>query len=216
MLRSLSDIFRRWVSLRNYPVGQSYNISHFCQSIHGTLDEDLRGVVDLCFLRLSSRYISAFPTSLRKRSVLRSCSTRDFLPSGSISCYYFLIISVTRTEILEPCNVFRSRTILALSVPTDTRVVFYMPDFFRFNLICLRNVFIILSSVIFFASFSSTAKPTTLHWNIIGENLVSVRKQKPKIIVDRPIYLGFCVLKLSKTKNCWKKTLNFNPLKPML
>ena len=35
------------------------------------------------------------------------------------------------------------------------------------------------------------AKPTTLHWDIIAENLVWVRKQKPKIIVDRPIYLGF-------------------------
>ena len=38
------------------------------------------------------------------------------------------------------------------------------------------------------------AKPTTLHWDIIRENLVSVKKQKPKIIVDRPIYLGFCIL----------------------
>ena len=42
------------------------------------------------------------------------------------------------------------------------------------------------------------AKPTTLHCDIISENLVSVRKQKPKIIVDRPIYLGFCILELSK------------------
>ena len=42
------------------------------------------------------------------------------------------------------------------------------------------------------------AEPTTLHWDIINENLVSVRKQKPKIIVDRPIYLGFCILELSK------------------
>ena len=42
------------------------------------------------------------------------------------------------------------------------------------------------------------AKPTTLHWDIISENLVSVRKQKPKIIVDRPIYLAFCILELSQ------------------
>ena len=42
------------------------------------------------------------------------------------------------------------------------------------------------------------AKPTTLHWDIISENLVSVIKQKQKIIVDRPIYLGFCILKFSK------------------
>ena len=42
------------------------------------------------------------------------------------------------------------------------------------------------------------ARPTTLHWDIITENLVSIRKQKPKIIVDRPIHLGFCILELSK------------------
>ena len=42
------------------------------------------------------------------------------------------------------------------------------------------------------------AKPTTLHWDIISNNVVSVRKQKPKIIVDRPIYLGFYILELSK------------------
>ena len=42
------------------------------------------------------------------------------------------------------------------------------------------------------------AKPGTLHWDIINEKLVSVRKQKPKIIVDRPIYLGLCSLQLSK------------------
>ena len=39
-------------------------------------------------------------------------------------------------------------------------------------------------------------KPTTQHWDIISENLVSVRKQKQKIIVDRLIYLGFCILEL--------------------
>ena len=41
-------------------------------------------------------------------------------------------------------------------------------------------------------------RPTTLRWDIITENLVSIKKQKPKIIVDRPIYLGFCILELSK------------------
>ena len=45
------------------------------------------------------------------------------------------------------------------------------------------------------------AKPTTLHWDIISENLISVRKQKPKIIVDRPIYLGYCILELSKNNH---------------
>ena len=43
------------------------------------------------------------------------------------------------------------------------------------------------------------AKPTTLHCDIISDNLISVRKQKPNIIVDRPIYLGICILKLSKS-----------------
>ena len=42
------------------------------------------------------------------------------------------------------------------------------------------------------------ARPTTLHCDIITENLVSIKKQKPKIIIDRPIYLGFCILELSK------------------
>ena len=42
------------------------------------------------------------------------------------------------------------------------------------------------------------ARPTTLHRDIITENLVSIKKQKPTIIVDRPIYLGFCILELSK------------------
>ena len=40
------------------------------------------------------------------------------------------------------------------------------------------------------------AKPTTLHWDIVSEYLISVRKQKPKIIVDRPINLGFCILEI--------------------
>ena len=42
-------------------------------------------------------------------------------------------------------------------------------------------------------------RATTLHWDIITENLVSIRKQKHKLVVDRPIYLGFCIFELSKT-----------------
>ena len=37
------------------------------------------------------------------------------------------------------------------------------------------------------------ARPTTIHWDIITENLVSIKKQKPKIIVNRTIHLGFCI-----------------------
>ena len=36
-------------------------------------------------------------------------------------------------------------------------------------------------------------KPTTLHWDIISENLISVRNKIPEIIVDRPIYLGLYI-----------------------
>ena len=42
------------------------------------------------------------------------------------------------------------------------------------------------------------ARPITRHWDIITENLVTIKKQKPKIIVDRPIHLGICILELSK------------------
>ena len=42
------------------------------------------------------------------------------------------------------------------------------------------------------------AKPTTQHWDIITDNLVAIKKQKPKIFVNRPICLGFCILDLSK------------------
>ena len=42
------------------------------------------------------------------------------------------------------------------------------------------------------------AKSTTQHWDIIIDNLVAIKKQKPKMVVDRPIYLGFCILDLSK------------------
>ena len=42
------------------------------------------------------------------------------------------------------------------------------------------------------------AKPTTQHWEIITDNLVAIKKQKPNIFVDRPIYLGVCILDLSK------------------
>ena len=42
------------------------------------------------------------------------------------------------------------------------------------------------------------AKPTTQHWDIITDNLLAIKKQKPKIFVNRPIYRGFCTLDLSK------------------
>ena len=42
------------------------------------------------------------------------------------------------------------------------------------------------------------AKPTTKHLDIVTDNVVAIKKQKPKIVVNRPIYLGFCILNLSK------------------
>ena len=42
------------------------------------------------------------------------------------------------------------------------------------------------------------SKPTTQHWDFITDNLVTIKRQKPKMFVDRPIYLGFCILDLSK------------------
>ena len=43
-----------------------------------------------------------------------------------------------------------------------------------------------------------TAKSPTQYWDMITDNLFEIKKQKPKIFVDRPIYLGFCILDLSK------------------
>ena len=45
------------------------------------------------------------------------------------------------------------------------------------------------------------ARPTTLHWDIITENLVSIKKQTQKIIVDRPIYLGVLYFEIVKNNN---------------
>ena len=43
------------------------------------------------------------------------------------------------------------------------------------------------------------AKQTTQHWDIITDNLIAIKKQKPTNVVDRRICLGFCILDLSKT-----------------
>ena len=42
------------------------------------------------------------------------------------------------------------------------------------------------------------SKPTTQHWDTVTDNLVAIKKQKPNIFIDRPIYLGFYILDLSK------------------
>ena len=42
------------------------------------------------------------------------------------------------------------------------------------------------------------AKPTYAGSNIINENLVAVRMKKPVILLNKPIYVGMCILDLSK------------------
>ncbi|XP_074653582.1 uncharacterized protein LOC141907740 [Tubulanus polymorphus] len=43
------------------------------------------------------------------------------------------------------------------------------------------------------------AKPSTISWNIISENVVGVKKQQISIKLDKPVYLGFSILDISKT-----------------
>ena len=42
------------------------------------------------------------------------------------------------------------------------------------------------------------AKPTYDGSNIINENLVAVRMKKPRVLLNKPIYVGMCILDLSK------------------
>ena len=44
-----------------------------------------------------------------------------------------------------------------------------------------------------------SAKPNFKHCNIFSENLVSIHMKKTKLKFDKPVYLGMCILELSKT-----------------
>ena len=43
------------------------------------------------------------------------------------------------------------------------------------------------------------AKPTFLSCKIINENLVAINKIKECLLLNRPSYIGMCILDLSKT-----------------
>ena len=44
-----------------------------------------------------------------------------------------------------------------------------------------------------------TAKPNFKHCNIFSENIVAIHTKKTKLTFDKPVYLGMCILDLSKT-----------------
>ena len=44
-----------------------------------------------------------------------------------------------------------------------------------------------------------SAKPNLKHCNIFSENLLSIHMKKTKLTFDKPVYLGMCILDLSKT-----------------
>ena len=44
-----------------------------------------------------------------------------------------------------------------------------------------------------------SAKPNFKHCNIFNENLIAIHMKKTKLVFDKPVYLGMCILDLSKT-----------------
>ena len=44
-----------------------------------------------------------------------------------------------------------------------------------------------------------TAKPNFDHCNIFCEDLVAIHMKKMRLVFDKPVYLGMCILDLSKT-----------------
>ena len=43
-----------------------------------------------------------------------------------------------------------------------------------------------------------SAKANFKHWNIFNENLVAIHMKKTELKFDKPVYLGMCILDLSK------------------
>ena len=56
------------------------------------------------------------------------------------------------------------------------------------------------------------AKPNYTGNNIIGENLISVHMKKTSLVMNKPVYLGACILDLSKTI---MYDFHYNYIKPM-
>ena len=44
-----------------------------------------------------------------------------------------------------------------------------------------------------------TAKPNFNHCNILSEELVAIHMKKTKLFFNKPVYLGMCILDLSKS-----------------
>ena len=44
-----------------------------------------------------------------------------------------------------------------------------------------------------------TAKPNFDHCNMFCENLVAIHMKKTRLVFDKPVYLGMCILEISKT-----------------
>ena len=44
-----------------------------------------------------------------------------------------------------------------------------------------------------------SAKPNFNHFNIFSEDLVAIHIKKTKLVFNKPLYLGMCILDLSKT-----------------
>ena len=44
-----------------------------------------------------------------------------------------------------------------------------------------------------------STKPNFDHCNIFSENLVAIHMKKTRLVFDKPVYLGMCILDLSKT-----------------
>ena len=56
-----------------------------------------------------------------------------------------------------------------------------------------------------------SAKPNFKHCNIFCDDLVALHMKKTKLVFDKPVYLGMCILDLSKTK---MYDYHYNYIKP--
>ena len=57
-----------------------------------------------------------------------------------------------------------------------------------------------------------SSKPNFNHWKIFSEDLVAIYMKKTKLVFNKPVYLGMCILDLSKTL---MYNFHYNYIKPM-